>query len=494
MEDKDIMMNHPKLTLTVSMVALAIAAGPLQAQNVGNNPFKAITPDAQPAQRAAVPVGDNLGDHIATRVLNMNGYNITNLKDPFFEGDAVTLDYFNKNNGWDQNATGDIDMSGFTLKNLGSLDMQGGLILDSALDDAKIVNSTLTNTIITKSTIDNSELTNLQVVGGKAEDFVLSNPEISGGTARGLTLSDATIENPTFSNGVLTGSELIDATLDAPILQYPTINGGVLSQTATVDATHKNSTFQGETVIKGQVNLSDNRITGAGDAAEDSDVMNLRSTKALIEEFMAGMETTQSVELSVEDAPADEPMVEVPVDTAVVIDEERVLSIVEKYMSGLEIPAAADPAAVELAQSMDGLFNAGVARVTATDSGAKVAGDLNVRGHLTIEGTLDGIAAMYRPTPDRMASLGLLDGADATSALSDIATIVYNLPDGDLAMGIDPGTIPAEMSFVMKGGVDADDVESKSIDYVQMIAPMISAIQSMDARITELEAQISPAK
>jgi len=477
-------MNHPKLTLTVSMVALAIAAGPLQAQNLGNNPFQAITPETQRAPIAAAPVGDNLGDHIATRVLNMNGYNITNLKDPFFEGDAVTLDYFNKNNGWDQKATGDIDMSGFTLKNLGAMDMGGQVILDSALDDAKIVNSTLTNTIITKSTIDNSEMTNLQVVGGKADDFVLNNPEISGGTSVGLSLSDAIIENPTLSQGVSTGIELIDATLDAPILQHPTVNGGVLSGTATVDAIHKNSTFQGETVIEGHVDLTDNRITGAADAAEDTDVMNLRSTKALIEEFLIAMEAEKPEEL-----PAQDSAVEVPTD--VVIDEDRILSIVETYMSNFKNAPALDQASLDIAQSMGGLFNAGISRVTATDTGAEIDGDLSVTGNLTMNGSLNGVSAMYRPTPDRMSSLGLLDGDDATSALSDIATIVYNLPDGDLAMGIDPGTIPAEMSFVMKGGTGTSDANTKGIDYIQMIAPMISAIQSMDARITELEAQVS---
>ncbi len=476
-------MKNPKRALAVSLLALATAGGPISAQEAINNPFQAISPSAQRAPAVAavvVPSGDEMGNHIASQVLNMNGYNITNVKDPFFESDAVNLDYFNKNNGWDHKAIGDIDMSGFTLKNMGALDMGGRLILDSALDDAKVVNSTLTNSIITKSTIDNSEMTNIQVDGGTLDavtinDAVVFGPRLTGGTAKALTLAEPNIEAPMVSGGVITGSELVDVTLDAPILNQPTVNGGVFSQAATVDATHQNSTFQGNTVVEGGMDLTDNRITGAADATDDTDVMNLRSTRALFEELVANIELP--------DAPAPVVVVEAaPVDPVEAVEVEDLVVTAEprEPISELEIEA--------LKLSLASLYNEGLARVSATEAGAHVAGDLHV------EGTLKGVAAMYRPTPQREDALGLLDGGDATSALSGIAGMVYHLPNGNLAMGIDPGTIPAEMSFVMKAGENVDGAKNQSIDYIQMIAPMIAAIQTMDARITSLEAQISSAK
>jgi len=476
MENKDTHMKHPKFTLAVSMIALAVAGGSIQAQDLGNNPFKAVSPTTQRAAPAPMAMtGDDLGSHIAGQVLNMNGYNITNLKDPFFEGDAVTLDYFNKNNGWDQIADGDIDMSGFTLKNLGDLDMEGRKIHDGALDNAKVVNSTLSNSIITKSTIDSSEISNPQVQGGVMTEPTLRGAEIIGGTARGLTLSELILDAPEITGAVLNGGEMVDATLDAPVLHQPTINGGVLSQTSTVDATHKDSTFQGDTLIEGGVDVTGNRITGAGDAAEDTDVMNLRSTRAMIEDFIANMEAPPAVEVAVE-KPAAAPALTLDM-TALSITDISMGSPVE------------DEVAVEVEVSAEN----DLSLLTKTENGFDLPGDLHVSGNLVVSGALMNVPAIYRPTPSKEDALGLLDGADTISALSNIAAMVYNLPDGGLAMGIDPGTIPAEMGFVMKAGVGDDGAKNESIDYVQLISPMIAAIQTMDARITELEAQIGSA-
>ena len=288
-----------------------------------------------------------------------------------------------------------------------------------------------------------------------------------------LTLTAPGIVGATMEKGVFNGSGLVDATLDEPVLHQPTINGGVLSKTATVDATHRNSTFQGETSIEGNVDLTGNRITGAADAAEDTDVMNLRSTRAMIEEFVAGM-----------DLPAISASAE-PLDTSAkkqVISPVLSLDITALSAAGMTMGEPVEEEQELLTQVE-----------TSFDIDYFPKGDLHIEGDLTLSGSIMNVPAMFRPTPSADTSLGLLDGADATSALSDIAAMVYNLPDGGLAMGIDPGTIPAEMSFVMKAGVGADGAKNKSIDYVQLIAPITAALQAMAVRITELEAQIDAA-
>lgn len=60
--------------MTLALPALAQTAG------VASSPF--APPQAGQVQPPSAG-GDNLGDHIATQVLNMNGLNITNLNDPF---------------------------------------------------------------------------------------------------------------------------------------------------------------------------------------------------------------------------------------------------------------------------------------------------------------------------------------------------------------------------------------------------------------------------
>ena len=184
--------------------ALLGMTSPLVAQQVPEAPSPFEAPGAaEPDRRIAAPrgsvAGDDMGDHIADRVLNMNGFNITNLEDPFFEGDAVTLGYFNAHNGWSHSADQDIDMGGFGLLNIGRLDLDdatlsGGRYEESDITTAMIGDSTMTNSIITRATIDGSKLTEPRLSGA-----ILSGmTRIEGGvdmTGNALTgLADATAE------------------------------------------------------------------------------------------------------------------------------------------------------------------------------------------------------------------------------------------------------------------------------------------------------------
>ena len=79
-----------------------------------------------------------------------------------------------------------------------------------------------------------------------------------------------------------------------------------------------------------------------------------------------------------------------------------------------------------------------------------------------------------------------MGGGDVLDALRGMNTIVYTLSGGKYAIGIDPDTIPEGMNFIIHK--KENDEKLDSIDYSQMIGPLVATLQHMDARIRALEA------
>lgn len=352
------------------------------------------------AQEANTPFATQggLGDHIASRVLNMNGYNITNLNEPFFEADAVTLGYFNRNSGWNHVATRDMDFGGFNMGNIGDI------------------------------TLDGSTLN-----GGSFEAPAISHPKITGGTFSGISMRNVSIEVPRVTGG----------TFEAPAILSPTINNASISGG---DISNSNLS---DVKISGPVILDGGRITGLPAPEGDTDAMSLSETRKLIDESMTEIEVIvsglqgQAASVSTPSS-SDESVYSSPSVTAAVPELNDIIA-------GLDL----------------------------------LPGDLEIEGTLVVRGGISGVAPQFRAAPSDEEVLGTLDGRDVLGSLKKMDAVIYNLPESGLVAGIDPATIPHELSFIKKDG----DVFS-GIDYVMLIGPMIETITYMDTRISELEKEV----
>lgn len=361
---------------------------------------------ASHAQEIPMNAGDGMGDHIASQVVNMNGFNITNLSDPFFEGDAVTLRYFNEHAQWSHEATQDINLNGFAI---------------SGVSDIFLGEGTLH--------------------GGVLAAPVIAGPQITGGT-----ISAATIKSPTISVPEVTGGTFESAILSSPVIDNATLIGGEISDTELRDNRIVGATFSGDMIFTTKIDLqgnhlkdariengsavsdiemSGNLITGLGDAAGDTDAMSQQATRVMIKTFIAEFR---------EEMASDQ---------------------------GAEAPDKADASITEDAPEDDVVVLAPEA--------------------LSVDEALVVMASVFRDAPGKSQILGNLSGSDSLSALNGIDAVIYR-GDGDVILaGIDPESIPDELAFMVSG--DAD----KSIDYVQMIGPMLSVIQHLDRRIRVLE-------
>jgi uncharacterized protein YjbI with pentapeptide repeats len=460
------------LTLT-SMIALMVAL-PASTQTTrldqpapAASPFAAPKPAAQaqghitavqvkaPATQTPSAGGDDLGNHIATRVLNMNGLNITNVADPFFEGDAVSLSYFNEHNGWSHKADKDIDMSGFGLLNVGSIDLkkatlEGGAYRKSDIATSTISDSTITNSIITRATIDKSEFTSPIL-----NDAELKAPAINGMTAKGGTISDMEIRDSRLSNVdidglTVTGFKTTAAELEKAKLKAPEVTGGTVDKAKLTDSTLSGKTvFDGEVifsegvafnlgaasadtlevgtlVLSEPLQMSGKGVTGLPDAKSDTDAVNLRTAERLIEDRLSGansgLEEIETLNARIDD----------------LIEQQK---------------AAAEE-----------------------------------------ETTSEVALTSFRPTPPLSDALGQLMADDAAQAISKVKSIVYELPEGGFAVGVDPESIPPELRFVVRKNSDGGFFAGASVDYAQMIGPMVAAIQHLSAQVEDLETRIEAGK
>ena len=409
---------NPYSPLAASCLLLCLASGAARAQE-NNSPFTARS---------------GLGDHIASRVLNMNGYNITNLADPFFEADAVTLGYLNRHSGWDHKAVGDVDFGGNALGNIGGITLDGATVQGGTFDAPAIRHPEITGGTISGISLSNAAIKVPRVTGGSFDAPALLAASIDGATITGSEINEATLRDPTVSGG-----DLENVSIAAGEAEGISLNGETrVTGTLVLDGVR----------VSGDMTLDAGRIVGLADAENDLDAMNKRTTLRMIDESLSEIRNIVGGPRPVQSAPpADEGTNPVAV-----------------------IPPAREP-----------LQNIG-----------HISGDLTVDGNLNIAGLIAGGAAQYRPTPIVADALGYLDGADTLDALLDMKALVYNLPDGTLAAGVDPGTIPQRMEFIIR------PVESgsggASIDYIQMIGPMVAAIQLMDRRIAELEARLRAMK
>ena len=575
---------------------------------------------------------DSLGDHTATRVLNMNGYNITNLREPFYNGDAVTLEYLERNSGW------------VHIENTENPDQSGKIIATRDMDfDGFDV------------TLDGSTLH-----GGTLEATALSHPEITGGNLSGISMRNSAIEIP----------QVIGGTFNAPVLLGPTIDKAMVTNSDMTGSRFKGDITESEisasilsdVTLTGTVSVEGGRITDLPSPNEDGDAMSRKATGDLVDDRLARLEdviaslenmigelrqgvaglgesmnglgeSVNGFEESVDLVRKDIEIIKsnpvsgqvmpveirnsiaglremikglktvsvIPFDTAIFDIEAALPDLVFTSRSGLDlvireltgvIRILSSPEIIGLAdfreriavleRSID-IFRANHAMVyNSWDSTNKVffpdsfsvaiadvidwkkeLGDasgiadglnktnagldenliepdiamsystlsipeynletnaryakqaerlsglesriadleamianpdridrnLQVGGNLGVDGIITGAAAQYRPTPNRAQAVGSLDGSDIIVALREMDTIVYTLSEGQYAIGIDPETVPSGMNFIMVKKDEQDRDGHDSIDYAQLIGPLIATIRHMDARIQALEAR-----
>ena len=350
---------------------------------------------AEEASDGSSVVQDGLipGNHVARTVLNMNGYNITNLADPFFGNDAVNLKYFQENSKWNHIATDNMNFGGFDMKNIGDV------------------------------TFDGSTLH-----GGTLDAVAINHPEITGGSLSGSSMRDSTLEAPEITGG----------TFESPAIVGPSIDGAIMTNTRISDMT-----------VTGTVMLEGGRITGLLNPENDQDAMNRQATENLVNKSVARLETMIN-ELKIEKSVIP-PVPDVDDQKAA----RRFLKSNEEALPEFDVEA----------------------RVLALEL---MLEEIMAKNH--------AVSTQYRPTPVAKNALGILGGSDIIAALREMNVIVYNLPQGGLATGIAPETIPSGMSFILRPGVDENELDS--IDYVQLIGPLIATIQYLDARIQILEANM----
>lgn len=471
--------------------------------------------------------GDGLGDGVAYDVLNMNGHPVTNLPDPFFEGDAVPLGYLNRH-----------------LRK-----MDDGSITGSAISD-----STLTNVIVTNSQVKGGTFSG-EISESKIKSADIEGSVFTGGEISGADMSGGSLKNAELSDVSISGATLDGPVMTAPTLEEPSVKGGQFAAPAIGNAVLRETTLEGRTAIKGRVlfeepvtfskpvasmtlikpslegdiSLENARLTNVPDANEAGDPVNLTTAERLIAEALADFRETlpQAAESWTETSPEDEGAGEAADEEAEATAGEvtppqtlRVERYLKDHYSDNEAARFGDDGNATLswesqrsafvlsakkkgapflfsATSLDGdlkpaievtadegvtIYASGERRLKVTPLGAEITGDLVLSGQMT------GYSAQYRQTPDGDAALGSLLGEDILPALSSIEAIVYRLPAGGLAIGIDPETVPEEMSFLMKTEELGSGETLYSIDYTQLIGPMAVAMTEMQKEIEALKA------
>ena len=416
-------MTHLKFSF-VGCLLLSLAAGAASAQSAAS-PFS-------PA--------DGLGDHIASRVLNMNGYNITNLKDPFFEGDAVTLGYFNRHNEWDHRATRDVDFGGNSLGNIGEMVLDGTLMR-----------------------------------GGAFEAPALENPLITGGTLSGISMRNAAISVPHVTGGTFEGPVMLAPTLDQATMTNSTLDS-VKITVAEIDGL----------TVTGDIALKGGRLTGLGAPTTDSDAMTRAATREMIQSNVGRLQE------QIDDLAAAAAMVAVNPGAAVApiveIEAEEEVALLRPWPKADDVVGGRLGKGLLALAAREGVWDGGIdVQVLASSIGTLPDG-LNVDGSMHVFGNIYGGEAQFRPAPFGEDALGVLGGADVLEAFASIDAVVYRLPDGNLAAGIDTDTLPESLGFMKRSYVGANG--NDGLDYAQLIGPMIATINQLNARVEALEAEL----
>ncbi|MCW3784652.1 tail fiber domain-containing protein [Defluviimonas salinarum] len=121
------MARKARISLFASTAILTAAAAPLHAElrQDGSSSVETLSrPAFTPSNSLGVLPGDDLGNHIAKKDLNLDGFALFNLGDPVDPMDAVNLAYLeayvtaNGDNMGDHVAAKALDMNGFTITNL----------------------------------------------------------------------------------------------------------------------------------------------------------------------------------------------------------------------------------------------------------------------------------------------------------------------------------------------------------------------------------------
>ena len=259
------------------------------------------TTSPEPAPRInPFGTGDNLGNHIATETLNMNGHNVVNVRDPYFQGDAVNLGYLERNMGWNHVANPDRQsnpnrqsspnrQSG-TDRNFGA-NSTFGANRNSGADG----NSGKTH--IATGAMDfggfDVFLDDSTVYGGTLEATALSQVEITGGSLSGISMRNSVIEIPHVTGETFNAPALLGPVMNQVVLTNSEMTGSRFSDEIT-GSTLSDNTLLSMTVT-GTLSVRNERITGLPASVSDEDAMNRRATEQLVDDRMVTLE--QSIEI-----------------------------------------------------------------------------------------------------------------------------------------------------------------------------------------------------
>ena len=263
------------------------------------------TTSPEPAPRInPFGTGDNLGNHIATETLNMNGHNVVNLRDPYFQGDAVNLGYLERNMGWNHVANPDRQSNP---------NRQSGTDGNSGANGNFSANSTFGanrnsgadgnsgKTHIATGAMDfggfDVFLDDSTVYGGTLKATALSQVEITGGSLTGISMRNSAIEIPHVTGGTFNAPALLGPVMDQAVLTNSEMTGsrfsGEITGSTLSDNTLSDNTLL-NTTVTGTLSVQNGRITGLPAPVSDDDAMNRRATEQLVDNRVISLE--QSIE------------------------------------------------------------------------------------------------------------------------------------------------------------------------------------------------------
>jgi len=379
---------------------------------------------------------DNLGNHVATRVLDMNGNAITGLSDPSTSTSGVNLRTLQKmiddiegDDLGDHKATANLDMSGNRIEF--TADPQN----PRDVATKQYVDGLVTSIDLPKDISGNRVNSGIGLSGGGplSSDITLSFDTVWGDGRYALRSRTLSAGDGLDGGGPLSGN--LSFKVD-----------GTVVRTSGSQAIEGAKTFK-SIRLDGNIQALGNTITGlatptaGGHAATKGYVDKLYGTGA-------GLKQTGTT-----------------------------FALADNYLRRSASTDAAGVMAYAGYTRTSGQFYGGN-----TNPNASVR--LNYNGHLYATRFYSG---MYLYFSDRnlKENIETVDADAGMELIRKIRPVSYDWKEsGDHALGV----IAQEVEEVLPMAVKTNEAGIKAVDYVQMIAPLVAAVQSLDARVAALEA------
>ena len=208
----------------------------------------------------------------------MNEQNVVNLKDPYFQGDAVNLGYLERNMGWNYLANPDRQSSldrQFNSDRQSNLNRQSNPDRKTGEDGISGTNSTSGTdsifdanrefganrnsgeTYIATEAMDfggfDVVLDDSTVYGGTLESTALSQVEITGRSLSGISMRNSVIEIPHVTGGTFNAPALFGPVMDQAVLTKSEMTGsrfsGEITRSTLSDNTLLNTTVTGHSLF-----------------------------------------------------------------------------------------------------------------------------------------------------------------------------------------------------------------------------------------------------